>query len=147
MKHHIIVALLIFASLPGCRRSEDAPRANWESIKACMQSQPNDNYLRVTKCEPLEERRKFVGTWAVGQENSAFYERQSISGENRKVAEFYLVVPRSSVDKAIHARDNGSIIKYEVSFIGRRSRFSPAPGTPGARTIVLDEILSIRELR
>jgi len=114
---------------------------------ACMHSQAtNDDYLLVTKCEPLGPSEKFEGTWFFGFETSLFRRgKQASAGVPEKFADItpddYQLIAPTSISSAVLDRDPSRICAIHVVFVGRPSllRVKPEPVT-----VVVDKMLAMR---
>jgi hypothetical protein len=102
-----------------------------------------DDYLLVTKCEPLEQSRLFHGIWTVGFESSSFRESDRTASTPISTSEHYELIVPSSLRRMVHGSDSSGDTVYELSFIGRRSRL---PLGPGYGTIVLDRVISMHKV-
>jgi hypothetical protein len=133
------VAIVLLLGLASCREKQADPKA----VLACMSSQPtHDEYLLVTRCEPLGKSERIAGTWFVAFEMSLFKEGE-VSKSGRLTEYHQLVVP-TQVDEAVHKVDATGYAAYDVVFVGRQSllqlRSEPT-------TFVADKIISMRRVQ
>ena len=131
-----IVAAILLLGFAGCREKQADPR----QVLACMSSQPShDEYLLVTRCEPLGKSEKMTGTWLVGFETSLFKEGSVKSGG--RLSEYHQLVVPSRINDVVHKADATGYATYELVFVGRRSllQYKSEPST-----FVADRIISVR---
>ena len=137
-------AIILVGCIIGACQPKDAPRAaDPRTVSACMAAEhSHDDYLLVTKCEPLGPTRTFHGTWFVGFEMSVF--RMDYSGIPADLGnpfdQYWIVVP-TSLDRRVHARDAVGPSAYQVTFQGREALL---PKRPGEKLIVADRMLALR---
>ena len=136
--------LLVLFSIVGCDvRSQESPDLN--SVMACMaRQQGHDDFIVVTRCEPLGPERHFSGTWFAGFEVSSFrMGYDSVPAELGRPAKLHRLVVEKELNTQIHSKDYAGVAAYQVEFYGRASLLSRTD-LPG--TIVLDRLIRIRQV-
>lgn len=107
--------------------------------------QSHDDYLQVTKCEPLGPEVKMQGTWVVGFEISVF--RKNYLGIPADLGtgteDLYDLIAPTALEDRVHAKDSEGPAAYEISFLGRVSEL---PRMGGSTTVVADRVLSLRRV-
>lgn len=101
----------------------------------------HDDYVRVTKCEPLGPKESIKGTWFVGFEESLFridYGKVPADVGNRN--DIYRLIAPEPLNTVAHEKDAVSATAYQITFVGRKSLLPPLGGQS---TIVLDNVISI----
>ena len=101
-----------------------------------------DDYVLVTKCEPLGPQRKFQGTWFVGFELSVFRNDYAGVPAEPNGHEYDLVAP-ALVSGRAHARDRAGVSAYQVTFLGREYQVA---NKPDPNHLVADRMLSVRSV-
>src|SRR5689334_10870128 len=134
-----VAAALLLIGLVGCSEKQSDPKA----VLACMSSQPSrDDYSLVTRCEPLGESERFVGTWFVGFETSLFKEGPASKGD--RLTQYHRLIVPPAINGAVHKVDATGHAAYEVVFVGRRSLLQQ---TSEPTTFVADKIVSMRRVQ
>jgi hypothetical protein len=65
--------VLTGGALAACHAKDVQRSLDPKTVSACMDAQhSHDDYLLVTKCEPLGPQERFQGTWFTGLEMDAF---------------------------------------------------------------------------
>ena len=139
-----IFLLTVFA-LFGCQARAPAPSGTIEeilvSVSDCMHKEAsNDDYVLVTKCEPLGPSHRMEGIWIVGFERSSFRE---LNSDGQFENEAWLVAPEAITTRAYRPNTPG-FRSFRISFNGRVSK---VPMLRDTRQVVLDELLSMREVK
>jgi hypothetical protein len=135
----------IMLLLAACNE-ESPPVADPKQVIACMSAQQtSDDYLLVTKCEPLGPKNKFEGTWVVGFETSLFTTaHHKLNLKDQKVTDkFSTIIVPAKFRRRIHSQDPARYITYRVVFVGRESLMLPKEGH---QIIVMDEIISMEPM-
>ena len=136
----VLVGSLLAACHSGGERKSSDPHA----VSACMAAQhSHDDYLLVTKCEPLGPQESFAGTWFVGFELSVFrkgYAAVPAEPPTSTGNAYELVVP-TKLSTSMYAKYPEGPSAYQVTFLGRESAL---PFMPGVKLVVADRVLSLR---
>ena len=101
----------------------------------------HDDYLLVTRCEPLGKSERIAGTWFVAFEASLFKEGRPARGG--RLTEYHELIVPAQLNDAVHKVDATGYAAYDVVFIGRRSllQLKSEPST-----IVADRVVSMRRV-
>jgi len=135
--------VLVGCIISACQPKDTQKPADPRTVSACMAAEhSHDDYLLVTKCEPLGLQKTFHGTWFVGFEMSVFrMDYSGIPADLGNPFDQYRIVVPTSLDQRVHARDAVGPSAYKVTFQGREALLLKKPGE---KLIVADRMLALR---
>lgn len=133
-----VAAGILLLGLACCHQK----RADPKPVLSCMASQQgHDDYLLVTRCEPLGKSERIAGTWFVAFELSLF--KKGRPTRDDRLTQYHQLIVPAPLNAAVHKIDATGVAAYEIVFMGRRSLVQAGPEP---NIFVADKIISMRRI-